>query len=590
MLALFVACRPDGQIETPSRPATTTPVPSPTELLATTRTPNLTLVQPTRPTNLPDLALPLPAGWQRFGSEDFGIRLAAPRSWTDLTWFLRDSEAHDRFGSRKILLVDSQETSDGLVRGESLVQGAFIFGYIPDPVPSETDPIKAITEMLASTKQDDEAFIEPTAVTVDGIPGALVDISYDPLNLLPPSPQPLRFRLLWLTQPDTGGAAIFLLGAPADSWPDTLVTLVTVMESINLPDTRSNLLGHMASGELAVGALERRAVDVWTFNGQAGRFATITLSADDEDIDLTLTLLDSTGEVLESVDVGFAGDPEAIVGLPLAENGAYIIRVGEFFYETGRYRLSLLLSDEPQFGGDASLEFDEEIATEIGEDGGTALSYYFAGGLADGDNKRELLREDETHGWFFQGQAGIDVIIEAVPLAPNMDMVVWLLDPDMVELASKDEFLSGEPESIEYILLADGEYLFLVREFFGESGEYEIALNIGGGEELEIAGPINYGQTVSGELLPDKRVGWTFGGQTGDIINVSLIPTGPDRDLVIVLLDPAGNTVITIDASLSGISEYLINFALSVDGEWTIVIQEFFNEGSGYELTLLKES
>jgi hypothetical protein len=35
--------------------------------------------------------------------------------------------------------------------------------------------------------------------------------------------------------------------------------------------------------------------------------------------------------------------------------------------------------------------------------------------------------------------------------------------------------------------------------------------------------------------------------------------------------------------------ERLIAFTLPGDGDWTIIIQEFFNEGSNYELTLTKQ-
>jgi hypothetical protein len=82
---------------------------------------------------------------------------------------------------------------------------------------------------------------------------------------------------------------------------------------------------------------------------------------------------------------------------------------------------------------------------------------------------------------------------------------------------------------------------------------------------------------------------WTFGGLNGDIINITLRPTSPSRDLVFSLVDPQGNIVLTVDSALSGLPERLIAFTLPGDGDWTIIIQEFFNEGSNYELTLTKQ-
>jgi hypothetical protein len=47
--------------------------------------------------------------------------------------------------------------------------------------------------------------------------------------------------------------------------------------------------------------------------------------------------------------------------------------------------------------------------------------------------------------------------------------------------------------------------------------------------------------------------------------------------------------VLNVDSALAGLPERLIAYSLTADGEWIIVVQEFFNEGSDYELTLLRQ-
>jgi hypothetical protein len=170
-----------------------------------------------------------------------------------------------------------------------------------------------------------------------------------------------------------------------------------------------------------------------------------------------------------------------------------------------------------------------------------------------------------------------------------MDMDIWLLDPELNEVAMKDEFLSGEAEKIEESLTVDGQHLVMVREFFGEPGQYEIALNASGGDLLEIAGSLSYSQTIQGELPSGKQAGWTFSGQMNDVINILLTPLDAERDLLVVLLNPDGEMAITVDAALSGLQEQIIGYELPSDGEWMILVQEFFHEGSGYELTLTKQ-
>jgi hypothetical protein len=232
-------------------------------------------------------------------------------------------------------------------------------------------------------------------------------------------------------------------------------------------------------------------------------------------------------------------------------------------------------------GGLYSLVLDEGSESTV--------NFYDAGDLAYGQSAREFLRQDEAHAWFFDGLTGDEVTIEVSPLSDDLDLDIWLLDPRLNDVATKDEFLAGEPEKIEEELQNDGQFLILVREFFGEAGEYEIRLNAGGEDLLEIAGSIEGRSVVSGTLPPGRNVGWTFLGRAGEIINVSLTPTDPDRDLVIVLKNPQGDTVASVDTALSGLPERLSSFRITESGEWMLLIQEFFNEGSGYELSLVKQ-
>ena len=78
-------------------------------------------------------------------------------------------------------------------------------------------------------------------------------------------------------------------------------------------------------------------------------YATITLNPTDKDIDLAMTIIDPSGETTSQIDTGFAGDSEVLSDLFLADGGRYIVEVSEFFNESGRYTLNLMLSDEPVF-------------------------------------------------------------------------------------------------------------------------------------------------------------------------------------------------------------------------------------------------
>jgi hypothetical protein len=323
--------------------------------------------------------------------------------------------------------------------------------------------------------------------------------------------------------------------------------------------------GRLAMSEQVTGNLPPNARHIWTFAGTAGQVVTIILTPIEQQLDLILGLSGPDGQpAMRPLDEGFSGDPEVLVGFVLPITGEYTILVYGFAGHGGRYTVSL---DE---GGESTINFWE------------------AGDLAYGQSQREVLRADEAHAWFFDGRAGDEVIIVVTPLNERMDMDLWLLDPNVHKLIMKDEFLSGAKETIAFTLPVDGQFIILVREFFGEAGAYEISLTTGGGNFVESMGALTYGVPVSGDLTPGKRAAWTFDGRQGDIITVDLAPLTQTSDLVIVLKRPDGVTVATIDDTLAGMAERLYAFALPVTGQWTLIVQEFFDDGARYTLTVTK--
>lgn len=320
--------------------------------------------------------------------------------------------------------------------------------------------------------------------------------------------------------------------------------------------------GDIALGQVITGELTDAARPVWTFHGDAGQLISIVLTPLSNQLDLIFELLGPDGQPLATKDETFAGDPEVLVGLELPLTGAYRLQIRSFSDKGGSYTLAL---DE---GGESTSNF------------------YDAGDLVYGNVKREMLRENEAHAWFFEGRAGDEVTVLVSPLGDNLDMDIWLLDPQVHRLAQKDENLSGETEMIEMVLPADGLYAVMVREFFGEAGEYEISITAKGYDNLEDVGSISYGQTVTGTLLPGKGAVWHFAGIADTEISLNLTPTDSKGDLVLILRDPQEIEQARVDLNLAGEAEQLRGFNLTSSGDWTIVVKEFFDEGGPYQLTL----
>jgi hypothetical protein len=618
--------------------------------------------------------LSLEAGWRLLGDARFGLQVGVPEDWIDATSQVRTPEMIGRFGPQMILLTDSGVTADRLLAGDPPGQGGFVFGFAAEPAPPGSEPDEALSELLSSSEVEGVLPITPESTVIGRYPAASVDLAYDPLDVFIASPEPMQYRVLLVSNSELNSSAVFVIGSSAESWNNQADVYNSISELVNLAQTKANIFGHLVSGELVQGTLTESLDNIWTFTVNGGDYATITATPEEENVDLTVTLIDPQGNVVLTKDDGYAGELETISDVLLQESGTYVVEASEFFNESGRYRLSLLLSDEPHFDSGGRIEFGQEITAELlpdskhfwtfdgvagqsatiilssldekfdvilelrspedrpiivldegfagdaevltglelpvtgeytiavrgfaghggiymltlDEGGESTANFFDVGDLIYGDRRQGTLRKDEAHAWFFTGEAGNEVSIAVAPLEATMDMDVWLLGPELQELVMSDEYLSGEPERFQYMLPEDGQYLILVREFFGEPGGYDVTLNAGGVDALEIAGRIVYSETVRGTLRTGQREGWSFAGEADDVIDVLLTPLEQDRDLVLLLVDPAGKTAITVDAAVANNPERLVAFKLTESGQWTIVVKEFFNEGGEYELLISK--
>lgn len=211
--------------------------------------------------------------------------------------------------------------------------------------------------------------------------------------------------------------------------------------------------GPIAVGQVIMGDLPPGQEQVWTFSGNAGEVVSIVLEPEADDFDALLELRDPAGMVMVSLDEGFAGDAEIISGVSLPIIGEYAIHVSGFGGDGGPYALSLA------------------------EGGEETENFYDAGDLSFGQTEQEALRSNEAHAWFFTGSAGDAVEIVVTPIDEDLDMHIWLLDPDVNRIAEQDAYFAGRAEIIRTILPRDGQYIILIREFTGRAGTYTVRLN-----------------------------------------------------------------------------------------------------------------
>lgn len=354
--------------------------------------------------------------------------------------------------------------------------------------------------------------------------------------------------------------------------PETGAYIIQVSEFFNEPDTYGLTIslsdepiygggGTLEINQQIQATLRPTAEDTWQFNGQEGQTISIILTPLDE-FDAVFTLYAPDGSTIATYDEGYSGDAEVWVGYILPTSGQYSLTVNSF-------------GDN---GGDYQLAIDEE--------NDFVANYFEAGQLAYDTTQRQTLQTDEVHAWYIEGRAGDEIFLAATPIDKHIDLDVWLVDPDGRRLVMQDENIAGEQERITHILPRDGLYIVVIQDFFLEQGKYEITLSASGENYLIEGGLVGYGETRSAILQRGRGTIWTFSGETGDIINLRLSPQNAQSDLVVSLRDAEGNPAIQIDDTLAGNDEALINFQLTSTGMWSIIVQEYFDAGGNYTLTL----
>jgi hypothetical protein len=158
-----------------------------------------------------------------------------------------------------------------------------------------------------------------------------------------------------------------------------------------------------------------------------------------------------------------------------------------------------------------------------------------------------------------------------------------------------DEAFGGESEEIAGLTLdRPGEYLIVVSEFWDESASYTLDILYGGEasgdfERVEM-GEIAYGEVWTDSVFEGKYVHvWSFYGVAGDIISIVVTPLTLGADLQLGLTDSSGNFLFDLDDWAADDSEEIVRYQLPATEWYDILIAEYWEAYSDYELVLTLE-
>lgn len=589
LLVFTAACRPAP----PESPATSSiemvqevgttqerfPVPPPTASLPditlsplpSTPENEATAAELVTPTPFPDFRVP--SGWKGVGFLSEGAWMIAPDNWVNLSPLLNSPDVITRLGPTvRLVVTDSKETSNRLFTAQTpaaaaIGQGAFVLALLD---PSLSGSPTAGLEQILTPQANFESSMRPLAV--NGLTGAVADVSGNPLGFLPVRGDGLRLRVAAVLPTDEGeGQWVIILGAAAERWGFYEPVFRQMLNSLHLFGgqelagivTPHNVVGTLTSGTQVAGSLSNDKPDTWLFYGQSGSYATITLTPNTQsNNDLIFTLIDPAGRVMAVLDTGFTNDAERLVDVLLYRTGTYQIQVTEFFRQPGTYTLHLSITHEPQFEG--------------------------GGRIAPGQEVTSQLPARQVQTWVFEGSAGEIVSLILTPLDEQFDAVLQVVGPDGRELVNLDEGFSGDAEVIANLELpATGEYVIVVREFNRREGRYKLALNRGGTalSNFYDAGDLVYGQVKGESLQADEAHAWFFVGEAGDEITLVVTPLTTRADMTVWLLGPTLQRLVMQDEFFAGATETIV-YRLPLAGQYTILVQEFYGEAAAYQIVL----
>ncbi len=525
-------------------PPTDTPPPPPTDTPEPTDTP----VPPTEtPEPEPETAL-VP-----FESAEGGYTLQYPDGWF----------TSDLFGMT--MLASNEELLDAPDPGEEGGVAVIIAG---DAAEFAGDDPAAMLESAAAEMDisEDAAIVEgPTAVTINGQDAATAVIKGTS-----DSGTALSAFLTILTNGDR--TILVMAVTPAESEAEYRPQLEaiansieigepTVISSTDIPPSEGTLL----YGDTTTGSIPENGAAAWDFIGLEGETIDIIVTPLDDNLDAVINIFDESGASILEAEFDDSFDVEELRGVVLPSSGTFTILIRGFAGSGGDYELALMEA--------------------------TAFEPVAGGQLAYGDTVAGTVTGEDPSTWTFEGQAGdlIDIVVR--PRTEGFDAVLDLLDAAQNSVLGAEIDESFDVEELRgFALPADGSYTIAIRGFAGGTGDYELTLAESGAGGGAAEGSISYGDTLFGSVLSAEGSTWTFLGEAGDFVDITVAPYDDgdvDFDVTVDVLDANGVSLFDtgpVDKSYD--TESIRVLPLPDSGLYTIVVAGYEGTVGDYDITL----
>jgi hypothetical protein len=370
-----------------------------------------------------------------------------------------------------------------------------------------------------------------------------------------------RDSLIEYTLQSTGYFTILASSYGSSGSGDYALSLEETDAVVDDPSGGYNYAGFMEYGDTVYPYLYEGNEDGWEFYGTAGTIVNIFMYS--EDFDCVLELLNPNGVEVAYDDDGGGNLDSYIEGFELQSTGYYtIIARGLASRGSGDYELSLWISDE--------------VAEEpVGQEGYIDLGDYITGDLATGAQDY----------WYFSGTEG-DIITIFLG-SDEFDTYLEVWDDTGYQLTYNDDG-GGDGDSLVWAYtLPETAYYTIVARSYGNSSGGEYYLYVGE-QTFPTIGNLDYGDYIYSTLSSGERLIWTFDGNSGDQVTISL--ESDDFDTYLELRDEDGNVLITNDDGGDGTSSLINSYTLPSTDTYMIVVRAYSASAEGdFYLTLYED-
>ncbi len=318
---------------------------------------------------------------------------------------------------------------------------------------------------------------------------------------------------------------------------------------------------------------------VYYFDGLRGDVIAITLRVTGGRLDPTLTVLDTTGTIVASLDDTGGGLSPAIPTLTIPQSGRYFVIVGRFGYGLG------------MTSGDYELAI-ERIG--VSSANGSALRY--------GDTVINNITNLVPQVYYsFRANEGDIINIRMLRDSGDLDPYLQVVDSNAFVIAENDDVLGGDLDANITNLLVEqtGTYIIVATRYGAANGTtagrfvltVEEADNSGLGNSPEAAIAITMGEVSENDLTARYNVRYyRFEAKKDDLVTVRMSRTGGNLDAFLALANAGLQELISDDDGGGGQNAKIEGFLIPADGTYYILATRFDRENGkttgGYRLEL----